>query len=233
MNQCEYCGQYVNDDITTCPYCGAPITPVTQTTTTETETTGPYSLILESLNNCTEAAATDLMTRLLGYSTTDADNALEYLPAMVAQKLTYTQAQTIAQTFESYGMTMTIRNGNETVGTETTSDTDKTSLLQAALATLGTLAMTHRMRKFRRFDGIPKHKPQPEPVPQPKPRKVVQRQPSRGMRQFPQGPQSAPNQGARKPTGHSAMSHNGRSNTGPSHNARPDGGGPQGGGHRH
>jgi len=242
---CQYCGLTLPEYTSKCPNCGAPISAETYVQVDTTADTGDYQVILSSLGSCTQAAASDLLEDVLGYTSAQATSAFSMLPAQVAQNLSLEQAQYIARAMTEYGMTATIRN---TAGYVTANDNitgsifSKTgSLIATAAAVLGSLTSRNRMLRFRQWDDpnyrnyvyqppyIPQQRPvhirrqiaprpaQPAPVQQPAP----VRQPARAQ----QPRQQIRNTGHGGPQGGGHGGPQGGGNRGGGH------GGPQGGGH--
>lgn len=166
---CEYCGAQLRENAKFCSNCGAPA-PVAaaeeEKKASETdhdrqtviEGEGTYSIVLGSLGNCTKAAAGDLLEDLLGYTDEEAAELLSVIPAFAAQKLTYQQAQYVAQAMTEYGMEVSIRNGVQYVEADKQNTSsifdDAGALLANAVAVLATLSAVNRMRDFRRYDRI-------------------------------------------------------------------------------
>ena len=125
---------------------------------TVVEGEGTYSIVLGSLGNCTKAAAGDLLEDLLGYTDEEAAELLSVIPALAAQKLTYQQAQYVAQAMTEYGMEVSIRNGEQYVEADEKNTSsifnEAGSLIANAVAVLATLSAVNRMRDFRRYDRI-------------------------------------------------------------------------------
>lgn len=160
---CEYCGAQLPDGAKFCTNCGAPAPKTDETghdRQTVVEGEGTYSIVLGSLENCTKAAAGDLLEGLLGYSDEEAAQLLNVLPALAAQNLTYEQAQYVAQAMTEYGMQVSIRSGEEYVEADEKSTSssslfdDAGELLAKAAAVFATLSAVNRMRDFRRYERI-------------------------------------------------------------------------------
>ena len=160
---CEYCGAQLLDGAKFCTNCGAPAPKTDETghdRQTVVEGEGTYSIVLGSLENCTKAAAGDLLEGLLGYSDEEAEQLLNVLPALAAQNLTYEQAQYVAQAMTEYGMQVSIRSGEQYVEADEQSASGSSlfdeagELLAKAAAVFATLSAINRMRDFRRYDRI-------------------------------------------------------------------------------
>lgn len=165
---CEYCGAQLRENAKFCSNCGAPAPIAVEEERKEYETAhdrqtvvegeGTYSIVLGSLGNCTKAAAGDLLEDLLGYTDEEAAELLSVIPAFAAQKLTYQQAQYVAQAMTEYGMEVSIRNGEQYVEADKQNTSsifdDAGALLANAVAVLATLSAVNRMRDFRRYDRI-------------------------------------------------------------------------------
>ena len=169
MAFCSQCGNTVASDMRFCPGCGHQlnVAAVSETALTPDINTASYDpssqytspaefkIILISSGSCSIADALPLLEEILGYTSTKARNLLRAAPVEIAQCLTLTQAQYIAQALTEYGMEVSITN---TAGDYVNAADSPTSVFDAAgnflpavavaLATIGISNRIHRVSRW-------------------------------------------------------------------------------------
>lgn len=158
MSYCPYCGRQVSDDMSFCPGCGASLNNETRTYTVSEdigETYGDYKIFIIGLGSAKKANVIDLLEDVMGYTTASATNLVNNIPVQIAGNLSLKQAAVVAQTFEEYGVELSVTNGDEIE--DISSQTSSSSLfnydgsfLTSAAVILATLGATNRLRSIVR-----------------------------------------------------------------------------------
>lgn len=122
MAFCSQCGNSVTADMRFCPGCGAQlnaaeaaplsaqVNPNYAYNASVPLEYGDFKVILLSAGSCALADGLALLEYILGYTSTKARSILRAAPTAIAQNLTLTQAQYIAQALTEYGMEVSITN---------------------------------------------------------------------------------------------------------------------------
>lgn len=140
-----------------CPYCGAELVSGTGTalTLSSAKAGGEYRLILVSRGTSTQTKTIDLLTDLLGYTETMAEDLYENAPVEIAEGLSAEQAKCLAQAFTEYGIEVSVCDPYGTVTLQNSSGTSLFSsdgnLLASAAAILATITALNRVNSFRRY----------------------------------------------------------------------------------
>lgn len=245
MAFCSQCGAAVTANMRFCPSCGCQLAGETALSTQVSEEAytsavqpleyGDFKVVLISSGACGTADALALLEDILGYTSAKARSILRAVPTEVAQNLTLTQAQYIAQALTEYGMEVSVTNaaGNYV----DVSDTARASVfdtagnfIPAVASALALLGVANRIDRIRRWspDGPP-----PPPFRlgfrRPAPRMHFRR-PAPPVKAAPRPPMSRPAPRPTHPQGGRGMGGPGFSG-GPQRSRGPGGqGGPQGGG---
>ena len=154
---CPYCGNEVTSAMSYCPYCGAELVSGTGTalTLSSAKAGGEYRLILVSRGTSTQTKTIDLLTDLLGYTETMAEDLYENAPVEIAKGLSAEQAKCLAQAFTEYGIEVSVCDPYGTVTLQNSSGTSLFSsdgnLLASAAAILATITALNRVNSFRRY----------------------------------------------------------------------------------
>ena len=179
MLYCEYCGQKIELENNFCPYCGGPV-PVEQVekaraqaeaaaaasqmaaaqaaaqsagqTAAREEEAGDHTVVIVSLGTSTKTAAKDTLKKALGYTSSQAKQLLDCLPAAAAHNLSYRQASYLAAALSQKGLEVSLysSNGAITFDSEEADPVYKKdgSLLETAAMIFGALSGIHKLSSF-------------------------------------------------------------------------------------
>jgi hypothetical protein len=227
---CKNCGAEVSGG-NFCQYCGQPLTETTTSISLMNKAVSTanlddrYSLVLVSCGSCSKTMTGDLLEDVFGYTDAESTNLVNMAPVVVGERLTASEAQTVAQLFSEYGVQVSITNQEDQyvdlTSNATTSVFDNNGgLLAGAAAIIGALTVANRIKSYRRYKKPSllerlfrlSYKPNP-PVyqrnfrPRLEPAPVA---PRRTIRKSPpvQPPRQASRQQPHRPDGHE-HSHNG------------------------
>ena len=208
MLYCEYCGQKIELEANFCPYCGGPVPPEqVEKAKAEAEAAakaaqqmaaaqaagqaasqmavnieeGDHTVVIVSLGTSTKTAAKDTLRKLLSYTSTQAKELLDCLPAAAAKNLTYRQASYLAAALSQKGMEVSLYNSNGAI----TFDSEQAdpvykkdgSLLEKAALIFGALSSIQKLSSFSTWNkphyqaehhhpygyGFPHHQAPPRP----------------------------------------------------------------------
>ena len=114
MNYCPKCGTSVSSTARYCSNCGCSLSSSGSVTSLADLVSEPedrddgYRVILFSRGTCTLKNTKEVLSDLLGYTSSTVSDLLENVPVEIADELTELQAVTIAQALAEYGMEITI-----------------------------------------------------------------------------------------------------------------------------
>ncbi|MBR4422166.1 MAG: zinc ribbon domain-containing protein [Erysipelotrichaceae bacterium] len=159
MKYCTYCGSAMDDNANYCPNCGAEAydAGMEKVITEEPEDLDVgYRVVLFSRGDCSLKVTKEVLSDLLGYSTTTVEDLLDNMPVEVADELTELQALTIAQVLAEYGMEVTVVDEEDNYvdlsdKAETSVFDSKGSMLESTLMVLATLSAYNRVHRYRRY----------------------------------------------------------------------------------
>ena len=228
---CKNCGAEVTGG-NFCQYCGQPLTETTTSISLMNKAVSTaklddrYSLVLVSCGSCSKTMTGDLLEDVFGYTDAESTNLVNMAPVVVGERLTASEAQTVAQLFSEYGVQVSITNQDDQyvdlTSKATTSVFDSNGgLLAGAAAIIGALTVANRIKSYRRFKKPSllerlfhlSYKPNPpayqrnfrprlEPTPA-APRRTIRKSPP------PQPPRQASRPQAHRPDGHGSNSGHG------------------------
>lgn len=158
---CKNCGAEVTGG-NFCQYCGQALTETTASISLMNKAVSTanlddqYSLVLVSCGSCNKTMTGDLLEDVFGYTDTESANLINMAPVVVGEKLTASEAQTVAQLLSEYGVQVSVTNQQDQyvdlTSQATTSVFDNSgNLLAGAAAIIGALTVANRIRSYRRF----------------------------------------------------------------------------------
>lgn len=158
---CKNCGAEV-DGGNFCQYCGQPLTETTTSISLMNKAVSTanlddrYSLVLVSCGSCNKTMTGDLLEDVFGYTDAESNNLVSMAPVVVGERLTASEAQTVAQLFTEYGVEVSITNQQDQYVDLTSNATSSIfdssgSLLTGAAAIIGALTVANRIKSYRRF----------------------------------------------------------------------------------
>ena len=161
---CKNCGAEVTEG-NFCQYCGQPLTePNTSISllnkaVSTAKLDNQYSLVLVSCGTCTETMTGDLLEDIFGYTDAESTALINMAPVVVGERLTISEAQTVAQLLTEYGVQVSVTNQQDQyvdLSSKATSSVfdNNGNLLASVAAIIGALTVSNRIRAYRRF-----HKP--------------------------------------------------------------------------
>ncbi|MBR0137167.1 MAG: zinc-ribbon domain-containing protein, partial [Erysipelotrichaceae bacterium] len=114
MKFCSNCGHLLEDSANFCSNCGKAVNsdPVYDYEPEDLDV--GYRVVLISRGSCSVSNAKELLSDLLGYSSSTAKDLLDEAPVEIADELTEKQAVVLAQALAEYGMEITIVDENNT-----------------------------------------------------------------------------------------------------------------------
>lgn len=159
---CKNCGAELADGANFCSYCGQALTETTTSISLMNKAVSTanaddrYSLVLVSSGSCDKTTTGDLLEDVFGYTDAESANLVSMAPVVVGEKLTASEAQTVAQLFSEYGAQVSITNQQDQyvdlTSTATKSVFDGSGkLLTGAAAIIGALTVANRIKSYRRF----------------------------------------------------------------------------------
>lgn len=104
---CPECGKEVSDRASACIHCGCPLEK-NELNQKENDYTDFYKAVLTEIDEKNKILTIKFMRELIGYSLTEAKDAVENLPHILYGGLTYAECETIKQTAETYNATVSI-----------------------------------------------------------------------------------------------------------------------------
>lgn len=159
---CQNCGATLTESSNFCPYCGQALTDTTtsislmnKAVSVATESDA-YSLVLVSTGTCDKTTAGDLLEDIFGYTDAESGNLIQMAPVVVGERLTATEAQTVAQLLTEYGIQVSITNQNDqyvdlTKNATSTVFDNTGKLIAGAAAIIGALTVRNRIKSYRRY----------------------------------------------------------------------------------
>jgi hypothetical protein len=139
-----------------CPGCGAAVSASNQITSAPVTgivsgTAGDYRIYITGLGTASRSNVIDLLEDALGYNTYTATLMVNNIPVQIAGNLSLQQAAVIAQTFEEYGVLISVTNGD--TAADISSYTSSASLfnndgsfLSSAAMILASITAANRLR---------------------------------------------------------------------------------------
>ena len=158
---CKNCGAEVTGG-NFCQYCGQPITETTTSISlinkavSAANLDNQYSLVLVSCGTCSKTMTGDLLEDVFGYTDAESSTLVNMAPVAVGERLTASEAQTVAQLFTEYGVQVSVTNQQDqyvdlaSKATRSVFDSNG-NLLASAAAVIGALTVANRIRSYRRF----------------------------------------------------------------------------------
>ena len=158
---CKNCGAEVTGG-NFCSYCGTALTGTTASISllnkavSTANSTDQYNLVLVSCGSCNKTMAGDLLEDIFGYTDAESTNLISMAPVVVGERLTASEAMTVAQMLTEYGIQVSVTNQNDQyvdlTSKATTSIFDNAgNLLTGAAAIIGALTVNNRIRSYRRY----------------------------------------------------------------------------------
>ena len=158
---CKNCGAEVTGG-NFCQYCGQPLTETTTSISllnkavSTANLDNQYSLVLVSCGTCSKAMTGDLLEDIFGYTDAESTTLVNMAPVAVGERLTLSEAQTVAQLLTEYGVQVSVTNQQDqyvdlsSKATRSVFDNNG-NLLAGAAAIIGALTVSNRIRSYRRF----------------------------------------------------------------------------------
>ena len=158
---CKNCGAELSGG-NFCIYCGQPLTESSTSISLLNKAVSTanddncYSLVLVSCGACNKTMTGDLLEDVFGYSDSESNSLVSMAPVVVGEKLTASEAQTVAQLFTEYGVQVSITNQEDQyvdlTSNANTSVFDKNGkLLTGVAAIIGALTVANRITSYRRY----------------------------------------------------------------------------------
>ncbi len=158
---CKNCGAEVTSG-NFCPYCGQSLTETTPSISlmnkavSTAKLDNQYSLVLVSCGSCDATTTGDLLEDIFGYTDAESSNLIRMAPVVVGERLTASEAQTVAQYLTEFGVEVSVTNQQDQYVDLTSNATSSVfdnsgNLLASAAAIIGALTVTNRIRSYRRF----------------------------------------------------------------------------------
>ena len=158
---CKNCGAELSGG-NFCIYCGSPLTETTTSISLLNKAVSTanddncYNLVLVSCGTCSKTMTGDLLEDVFGYSDSESGSLVSMAPVVVGEKLTASEAQTVAQLFTEYGVQVSITNQEDQyvdlTSNANTSVFDKSgNLLTSVAAIIGALTVANRITSYRRY----------------------------------------------------------------------------------
>ena len=158
---CKNCGAELSGG-NFCIYCGSPLTETTTSISLLNKAVSTanddncYNLVLVSCGTCSKTMTGDLLEDVFGYSDSESGSLVSMAPVVVGEKLTASEAQTVAQLFTEYGVQVSITNQQDQyvdlTSNANTSVFDKSgNLLTHVAAIIGALTVANRITSYRRY----------------------------------------------------------------------------------
>lgn len=218
---CSNCGAQVNGG-NFCAYCGTAMTEVTASSSLLNKAVSVanlddcYNLVLVSCGTCSKTTTGDLLEDVFGYTDAESTSLVNMAPVVVGERLTITEAQTVAQMMTEYGVQVSVTNEEDQYVDLTDNAVSSVfdtagNLLSGAASIIGALTVSNRIRSYRSYKKPSllerlfhiNYKPNPPTyrrnfrprlnTPPVEPRRTIRKAPAR--------PQARPAQGGHQPKG--------------------------------
>ncbi len=158
---CKYCGAETGSG-NFCQYCGQPLSEKTPSVSLMNKAVSTanldnrYNLVLVSCGSCSKVMTGDLLEDVFGYTDSESASLVGMAPVVVGERLTSSEAKTVAQLFTEYGVEISITDPKDQYvdlsGQATRSIFDSSGkLLAEAAAIIGALTVVNRISSFRRY----------------------------------------------------------------------------------
>ena len=162
MNYCPKCGTSVSSTARYCSNCGCalsssePVAYLADLADEPADRDDGYRVILFSRGTCSLKNTREVLSDLLGYTSSTVSDLLDNAPVEIADELTEIQAVTIAQALAEYGMEVTIVDEDNRYIDFSDKATDSVfdsagSLIASALGVFAGLTAANRVHRYRKY----------------------------------------------------------------------------------